>query len=478
MKISILHHRPISEFNQPQDGASIRLQHLCQGIKTHRPDVEFVFFCKASTEGHWTRHIHQHIQSVNPDIVLCCQMEDVARLPSREALSDTPIIVDLYAPRLLESLYEDDKGLVSHQLLQAIDRADAYLITHEHQRDHWNALLRLVGVRDLNRVLVTPLALETQTNTVDDSLTLVGGGRVWPWQRPWDNLRLLLDALDVHNRGIVHWFAPPDQSIPIDHPRLQKHPWTSRAAYRSVLSQASFGLDLNPDSPERYLACAFRHMEFLGCGLSILSANQNILTRSEPKLCHYIDFSDPKHLERALNATPPRTTLKRFQQAHQPSQIVNDLIQWLEHPSCRNPQDHWLMQALGPTQDHLEAQDQLVELKGQIAALEQTHREQTELLNIANQQAQDSTASLLKVSTALEQISAFKNDIAHSWSDVMRQQQDNIQALQAQVTDLLADNAKKSAELHAMDLLRARLENDLQHTRAELERQRTSRWRR
>lgn len=477
MKISILHHSPISEFNQPQDGASIRLQHLCQGIKSHRSEVEFLFFCKASTEGNWKGHIHRHLHDVRPDIILCSQMEDVALLPSREILSNVPVIVDLYAPRLLESLYEDDNGLISHQLLQAIDRSDAYLITHEYQRDHWNALLRLVGVRELNRVLVTPLALDSQPNTASDSLTLVGGGRVWPWQNPWSNLHRLLEGLDEQARGTVHWFSPPDQSIPIDHPRLQKHPWTSRADYRTVLSQASFGLDLNPDSPERHLACAFRHMEFLGCGLSILSANENILTRSEPKLCRQIDFNDLDSLQMALHTTIPKTTLKRFQQAHQPSQIVSHLIQWLENPNCRTSKEHLIIQALSPTQDHLDAQSRVMELEGHIAALEQTHQEQTELLDIANQQAQQSTASLLQVSTALEQISAFKNDIAHSWSDIMRQQQDSIETLQAQLTDLLADNAKKSAELHAMDLLRARLENDLQHIRAELERQTRSRWR-
>ena len=103
MKISILHHSPISEFNQPQDGASIRLQHLCQGIKSHRSDVEFLFFCKASTEGNWKRHIHRHLHDVRPDIILCSQMEDVVLLPSREILSNVQLSL-IYAPRLLESL--------------------------------------------------------------------------------------------------------------------------------------------------------------------------------------------------------------------------------------------------------------------------------------------------------------------------------------------------------------------------------------
>ena len=54
------------------------------------------------------------------------------------------------------------------------------------------------------------------------------------------------------------------------------------------------------------------------------------------------------------------------------------------------------------TQDHLDAQSR-DGIQGHIAALERTRQEQTELLDIANQQAQQSTASLLQVSTALEQ---------------------------------------------------------------------------
>ena len=62
-------------------------------------------------------------------------MEDVALLPSRVDNPNTPVIVDLYAPQLLENLYEADDGEVSHQLLHSA-RADAYLIAHEAQRDH------------------------------------------------------------------------------------------------------------------------------------------------------------------------------------------------------------------------------------------------------------------------------------------------------------------------------------------------------
>ena len=124
-----------------------------------------------------------------------------------------------------------------------------------------------------------------------------------------------------------------------------------------------------------------------------------------------------------------------------------------------------------PVQQEFEAQAMVTELENKIETLTQTHITQTNLLEQANQQVHTNSASLLQVSKSLEQISAFKNDIAHNWSDLMHQQQERIHALEESLRQIEADNAKKSAELHAMDQLRARLENDLQHTREELAQQ-------
>ena len=79
---------------------------------------------------------------------------------------------------MLENLYETDDGEVSHQLCDD-DRADAYLIAHEAQRDHWQALMQIVGVQEVKtRTLIVPLGLETSSNTPPKDLTLVGGGRI------------------------------------------------------------------------------------------------------------------------------------------------------------------------------------------------------------------------------------------------------------------------------------------------------------
>lgn len=469
MKLCILHHHHLAPTSKPQTGANIRLQHLCKGIQHRLPTSRLDFVCKEDVEGNWKEHIAKHLQYAKPDVILCTQIEDVALLPTRQELQNTPVITDLYAPRLMETMFEQDRGEVSHHLLLALHRSDAYLAAHRLQRDHWTALLRLIGVSELStRMLMTPLALDIERSTRPKTLSLVGGGRVWPWQHPWDNLQQLLRILDNQDNGQIHWFSPPDQSVPFTHPRLMVHPWTSREAYRSVIAKADFGLDLNPDSPERYLACAFRHMEFLGCNKPILSANQNILTRSQPKLCRHVDFTDETAVLQALNQPLPKKALQQFQEQHLPQNIVGSLIQWLQDPSCRTVKPHLLVEALQPQQQNFEAITKLEELEQQIHELEKTRLHQSTLLEQANLQVQQGTASLLKVTTAMEQLSAFKNDVAHNWSDFIQQQQEHIQSLQQQLNDLLADNAKKSAELAAMDQLRARLENDLQHLREEL----------
>ena len=176
MNITIIHHAIISNAHESQPGASIRLQHLCLGLQTQLPKARLSFLCKQSVEGNWKQHIHQHLKHRVPDIIVCAQMEDVALLPSRTVLADIPVVVDLYAPRLLENLYELDDGKVSHQLLCAIARSDAYLIAHEAQRDHWQALMRIVGVQEVDaRTLIVPLGLESASNIPPKDLTLVDG---------------------------------------------------------------------------------------------------------------------------------------------------------------------------------------------------------------------------------------------------------------------------------------------------------------
>lgn len=490
MKLLLIHHDPLTPDTLPQTGGSIRLQQLVSGIHHHLPNAQPTYLCKQDVEGNWQRHIHRFLEQEAWDVIVCCQMEDVCLLPSRDKLR-IPTVVDLYAPRLMETMYTKDTGSTARQLLLGLDRSDAYLYAHTVQKSHWEALLSLIGVdlRD-ERLLCCPLGVHQQENSricedgsqkVSADPVLIGGGRVWPWQNPWDNLQILLDVLDENASGTIEWFCPPDQSIPIEHPRLKVQDWTSRELYLARLSQAHIGLDLNPSSIERRYACAFRHMDMIGCGLPILSANTNALTQSDPDVCSMVDFNDPEALKAQLGfflTHPPTSAINSVQTELHPHKTISELIPFLEAPSLRTPAEHEVIQALQPTQQNHKALLELEECHAKIHNLEQDNARQRTLLEQANTHVQRHSASMIKTASALEQIASFKNDIAHSWSDMLKQQQDTIQGLQAQIASLQADTAKKSAELHAMDLLRARLENDLHHTRKELENARKSRWRR
>jgi hypothetical protein len=490
MKLLIIHHDPLSNQTLPQTGGSIRTQHLSEGLQHQLADLELDldlhWLCKATVEGNWRKHIHQHLLSQQWDVVLCTQMEDACLLPDRTSL-DCPIVVDLYAPRLMETMYTEDEGTIARQLLFAIDRADAYLFAHPIQRPHWEALLRLTGV-DLreNRLLLCPLGVdgvEESSSTVskNDTLTFIGGGRVWPWQNPWINLERLLAILDENNAGQVHWFAPPHQEVPLKHPRLQVTHWSSRLQYRKALQQSHIGLDLNPPSIERHYACAFRHMDMIGCGLPILSANSNAMTQSDPDVCSVVDFTDAEALSAQLTfftEHPPISAIQSVSSEHHPFEIVHALVEFLQDPDVRETKHHEIINALKPVQQADNALATVDELQAKIQALETDNHRQRDLLTQANKHVQSTSASLMQVSKSLEQISAFKNDIAHTWSDVMHQQQLRIQALEDELRTLNADNSKKSAELSAMDQLRSRLENDLHSLRQEMDTLRKSRWRR
>ena len=486
MKLLIIHHDPLSNQTLPQTGGSIRTQHLSEGLQHRLAGIELHWLCKASVDGNWRKHIHQHLDTQQWDAILCTQMEDVGLMPDRQVLS-CPIIVDLYAPRLMETMYSKDQGEIARQLLIAIDRSDAYLFAHPIQQPHWEALLRLTGVdlRD-NRLLLCPLGIDgTDTSSSalskNDTLTFMGGGRVWPWQNPWQNLERLLAILDENNAGQVHWFAPPHQEVPITHPRLQIMDWGSRLQYRKALQQSHIGLDLNPPSIERHYACAFRHMDMIGCGLPILSANSNAMTQSDPDVCSFVDFTDAKALSAQVTfftEHPPTSALESVRNEHHPFEIVHALVEFLQAPGVRETKHHEVINALKPVQQADNALATVDELQAKIQALETDNHRQRDLLTQANKHVQSTSASLMQVSKSLEQISAFKNDIAHTWSDVMHQQQLRIQALEDELRTLNADNSKKSAELSAMDQLRSRLENDLHSLRQEMDTLRKSRWRR
>ena len=490
MKVLFIHH-PLHP--DPNSGGGLRVLHLSEGLQYHVPNLQILHVSKIDFELHndreytqtqasqnslnpnsWQSHLHQSINYHQPDVVLCGQLEDAALLKD----VDIPLIIDLYAPRLLELAYDTQDTHTVCDILLALQKGDAFLISHPLQEPHWMAIFALAGL-DIQQTpcIVTPLAVEVPkkspaTKNTSNRSIFIGGGRIWPWQNPLPNLQNLLHVLDDLNFGEVHWFQSPNQTnFPIQHPRLHLKEWTTRKAYRQALQQAHFALDLNPPSPERSLACAFRHMEYIGCNLPILCWNHNTLTQTYPQITRFVNDKNIKEVLQRLGSfkKDAAKALQQFQKDHHPHNNVLGLLEFLQNPKTLSHPNNRLMDLAQTDHNMREYQDKIQKLEFQIQQLQQEKEGKNTLIALLNAQLQSHTSSMLQLAQSIENISSFKNNIAQVMGDALHQQRDSNQNLQDEIALLKADNAKKSAELTAMDQLRARLENDLQAVRLELQ---------
>ena len=158
-------------------GGGLRAYHLGLGLQSH--DLEVHFLCRNTWAEKWAQMIASTIQSLNPDVVLCVQLEDAYLLPP----VDCPVIIDLYAPRLLEVAFAPDQHQTASHIIHALSRGDLFLVSNQFQSWHWLGIFALAGIDvRTDPSIVVPLAAEFQQRTSSEQFTLVGGGLHWPWQ--------------------------------------------------------------------------------------------------------------------------------------------------------------------------------------------------------------------------------------------------------------------------------------------------------
>ena len=483
MNILLIHHneRPSQLHAGIQRGEGIRCEHLGIGLQEHGFTVQYL--CKTNWERNWAQVIASTLKGNHFDALILLQVNDIHLLPPL----DCPIILDLYAPRLLELAFEPDHGQ-SLSLLAALGKADAFLCTHPRQRWHWWGVLSLAGI-DLREdpILLVPLAIETASQTQQEEQTIfVGGGLVWPWQSPYQNLQKALEYLAEEELGKILWFLTPEQSeegFPYLHSLLTCIPWKHRHEYRQILQRADFALDLSPHTPERELSFGFRHMEYFGCHLPILSTNSNALSVSFPNGC----LVDPD-ITTLLTLSQDRVwqekayqDIEDAQSELSPKSTTESLVNWLTYPHKRTYQVSSLLSQAQEyqKQHHIFEQNGLLEY--QVQSLKKDVSQKNTLIASLNSQVQDYASTVRRLSIALEEITSFKQDTARILGDNIHQKEHAILRLQEEHMSLKAEVAKKTAELDAMEKLSARLENDLHHARLEnvrLEKENKKRWRR
>jgi len=229
------------------------------------------------------------VQTLAPEVILLEAPEDARRLPE----GDFTVVLDLYAPRILEAQYQEgteERDAV--RLFDAIQRADHFLFSNERQKHFFLPLLALAGVDctrvegDVVRISCPP---KSPKRGAPSGLNFVAGGVFWPWADLSDGLRDLLFVLDELDEGSVRLFGGKygirSETTRYLDPR-NKLPNSKRLSFSGIVpidslwsayTEASVAFDLMAPNTERSLNLSFRQIDYLRCGLPLITSPGQVI---------------------------------------------------------------------------------------------------------------------------------------------------------------------------------------------------------
>jgi glycosyltransferase involved in cell wall biosynthesis len=228
------------------------------------------------------------VRDTDPDIVLTIQWPLAAALDGLHV----PLVIDLYGPLMLESLYFSSvhwENLVAKKT-RALYLGDFFLCGSQRQLAYFLPWLLHAGVHlDRAPVHIAPLTLPPTRCSIepsgDDEPHFVAAGIFWPWQDPSQALMMLLSALDgmgqgrltiiggphpQWKQGVFPGEAPKWPAELLNHPRVAHVDLLPWFELNDLMSTAHIGVDLSLPNLERFLAAPTRVYHYLWCGLPVL----------------------------------------------------------------------------------------------------------------------------------------------------------------------------------------------------------------
>ncbi|ESQ13728.1 MAG: glycosyltransferase [Thiohalocapsa sp. PB-PSB1] len=307
MKVLIVTHGPYLNADAVVSGNSVRAYYLARGLRAYGIDV--VYASPADLERLQppgepadpgirvvnyadTAALQALILREAPTVLYVGYWELLAEIPDPPGM---PVVVDVVAPRILETLYQEERVAEDEirRTLALYRRADRFVCGTERQKHLLLPWLLLAGFDCRYDVPVDVIPLSTepgQPHSLVDSavgLRFVSGGVVWPWRRTetwFDALVRCLHA-DAGNGDRFMLFEGkyvynPAQQMPKRSPveqawpesiieRLQLLPYGEMA--RLLQTQCDIGVELADENTERAYSHSFRSTEFLRCGLPVIA---------------------------------------------------------------------------------------------------------------------------------------------------------------------------------------------------------------
>jgi hypothetical protein len=478
MRVLIVHHGLLPSGNRPTTGGAVRAYNHGKALLAAGHEVHYSHREQDGPGGFSSSlDLVRQAQAIQPDRVISLQLEDAPALSELKV----PLAVDLYAPRLIEAPFQGKLREASTLALRAVQSGDVFLVSNPRQGHVWLGILAMAGV-DIrsNPTLHIPLvAPQGPRKTLPQEPILIGGGASWPWQDPRKALDPVLEYLDRRGSGRVLWYGgtpllgdaqESGWSLP-EHPRIVQEGWLSYPALLKAYAGATLALDTAPPGSERELALRFRHVDYLGCGLPVLTPPDTPLAQVlgdagwvGSDLVSLIEeaLGDPDELRRRSKAA------KQLARSQFGLDQYAPLIRWIESPPKRDPPSSLLLDSAILASRCSTAETRALSLADSLArAQDEVGKKRDEVAEL-NTQIRSLIDTQQRLAHAVDEVAGFKREaISVLGSRVDLAERSRLE-LEREVGLLTADNQKKSAELQAMDDLRARLEHDIENLRKEI----------
>jgi hypothetical protein len=476
MRVLIVHHGRRPTPDQPVSGGALRAQHLGDGLEGAGHEVLWLHRDQdgpSGFDGH--EDLYAKARALGPDRIIAVQLEDAPPL----AAVGAPLAVDLYAPRLLEASFEGTLRWTGVEALRALAAGDVFLVSNARQRWFWLGVLALAGidVRDDPTLHVPLVAPAGPRRRHPKTPVLVAGGAHWPWHDPRPALDRALQHLDARGTGKIVWYGGPREGQPVawalpSHPRLEPMGWVDPQTLLKAYASATAAFDWMGTNSERGLAFSFRHADYLGCGLPILTHADTALSDllgdagwASNDIESVLDEVLDNTAEVKRRGISARTIAKKHLSL---GAATAPVVDWVEsgHRHRRIPTD--LVEHAQLAADAAAARTaQASAAKAQARAEAEVSRKRAEMSDMVGQ-VQSLTRVVDRLSRAVDEVAGFKREAITVLGNQSESATRSLSEANQEIALLRADIEKKTAELAGMDDLRRRLENDIENLRKEI----------
>jgi hypothetical protein len=432
VRVLLVHHGRLSPGDAPTTGGALRARTHADALRGAGHHV--VTLARAQDEPGGFRspaHLRRLAGAARPDWILCVAPEEAPALAPV-----APLVVDLYAPRVLEGAFEGLQREEAGRALRAIAAADEVLVSNPRQRWFWAGLLGACGW-DLSRPagrLVPIAAVPGPPRWKPARPYVVIGGRPWPWQDAGETIRRAVAHL--HGRAEVHTYGLPAVPGALAVGPVPREQWLHACA------GAAAALDRYAPNPERALAQSFRQMDALGCGAPLITDPDTPLADEVRATgAGWVDEPLEEALDLAL-AKRPKGVAALAARYH-PDRAEAELLSWTPARRARD----WDLFRAGGRLARAEANARAAHAAAE-AAREEVARKRGEV-DALNAQVRALCSAVEASSAAVADVAAFRRETTQVLGARLAGEEASREALAREVEVLRADLAKKDAELDA-----------------------------